>query len=374
LVSHGHGRDVGHLLGPGDALVVRAGHGTDHLGRRGRQAPIYASAGSARHVVWSGARALAPLAMPLPLIIVELPAVANDGKETAALIEACTSALSAGRCALARDEPNASANAVAVVSFRNDARLNAAIEVGRQRGARDSWLTQEFEFQRDDAPSERYRTLGLAIATLFHDITEGRNAAAEHAETTSRAVNAPQMAVARSALPGAEHRGPLWLMAGVSTAASSDFSTPRWGAQGSLFLAPWTARFALVASGSYAVASEPDFTMAFVALGLGLAAEFPIEPLALRFQLEGVAEHLTAKARTEESGPGRSSGGWLGGARAGVNVVWRPHGRLGAVAGVALEQQSGRTEVSLRGVPLLTLGSTSWLGVIALEVRPFARP
>jgi hypothetical protein len=313
--------------------------------------------------------------MPLPLIVVELPAVGNDGKEAAALLEACTSALSAGRCALARDEPDASATAVAVVSFRNDARLNAVIEVGRQRGERDAWLTQEFVFQREDAPSERYRALGLAIATLFNDISEVRRGEAtpeKHAEATPRAADAPPVAMGSSGLHRLERRGPLWLATGISAAANSDLSAPRWGAGGSLFVAPWTPRFALLASGRYAVGSDADFTMAFVALGLGLAAEVPLAPLALRFHVEALAERVTARARTEEPGPGRSAGGWLGGARAGIHVVFRPSARVGATVGAGVEQQSGKTEVSLKGVPLLTLSSTSWLGVVALELRPFA--
>src|SRR6188508_178369 len=105
--------------------------------------------------------------MPVPLLIVELPASDVGRPETAALLEACTAGLGAGRCEIREGPPVEAATAVAVVAFRGPDHSSALVEVGRRSAAGQAWLSDELVFQPGDPVAERFRALGLTMATLF---------------------------------------------------------------------------------------------------------------------------------------------------------------------------------------------------------------
>src|SRR5450631_909950 len=107
--------------------------------------------------------------MPLPLVVVEVPAQDRTAPETSALIEACTAGLGSGRCELTQAGNADSVSAVAIVSWRDKERLSALVEVARVRQPSESWRSEELRFKPEDRQVERFRTLGLAIATLFRE-------------------------------------------------------------------------------------------------------------------------------------------------------------------------------------------------------------
>lgn len=311
--------------------------------------------------------------MPVPLLFVELPAIENDRREAAALIDACTSALVSGSCVLARDAPEGQPSAIAVVAFPSGDRQRAIIEVGRRRGPNEAWLAQELNFQNADALTERYRSVGLAIATLFHEVEEGRNDRSRSVKSPSEPALVATEPLVMPAATAARH-GPLWLTLGVSGISAASLSLPRWGVHGAASLAPWSPPLSLVVSARYASASPREqFALSWTTLSFGAAAELPLSPIFLRLSAEALLERLAAQARPEDDGPGGHSSEWLGGARLGAQAGWPQHGKLAVVVGAGMERTVGATDVKVRRERLLTVSSTSWVATVSLEYRPFGR-
>src|SRR5882724_1435592 len=107
--------------------------------------------------------------MPLPLVVVEVPAQDRAAPESTVLLQACTKGLGSGRCELT-EPPNAGpVSAVAIVSWRDENRLSALVEVARLQQPSEGWRSEELRFKADDRRIERFRALGLAIATLYRE-------------------------------------------------------------------------------------------------------------------------------------------------------------------------------------------------------------
>ena len=86
------------------------------------------------------------------------------------LVSACSEGLrSGGQCALAASKNDASP-AVAVVAWNEDGHLSVRVEVGVRRGERSEWLTRQMTFHASDLESERWRAVGLVIATLVGEV------------------------------------------------------------------------------------------------------------------------------------------------------------------------------------------------------------
>src|SRR4051812_12825039 len=95
---------------------IRSANGLSRLDHRGRSG----AHGRRAHAQGSGAIQSSPsLSMPLPLVVVEVSVQDRGSREAAALIEACTAALSGGRCTLTQTRNTESVSAVAIVSFRD---------------------------------------------------------------------------------------------------------------------------------------------------------------------------------------------------------------------------------------------------------------
>src|SRR5450631_4019 len=136
--------------------------------------------------------------MPLPLVVVEVPAQDRTAPETSALIEACTAGLGSGRCELTQAGNADSVSAVAIVSWRDKERLSALVEVGRVRQPSESWRSEELRFKPEDQQVERFRTLGLAIATLFREAS---------LQLARRATGTPEAVLSPKKNPAPEPQG-----------------------------------------------------------------------------------------------------------------------------------------------------------------------
>lgn len=106
----------------------------------------------------------------MPIVLVELPDNDAAGADVPALISACSEGLRQGSCAKEepKDEPAA---AVAIVVWLDGEHLHARIEVGRRADERAGWQTRELSFRAQDALSERFRSVGLAIAGVVGEAT-----------------------------------------------------------------------------------------------------------------------------------------------------------------------------------------------------------
>jgi hypothetical protein len=156
--------------------------------------------------------------MPVPLLIVELPASDVDRPETATLLEACTAGLGAGRCEVRQGPPAEAATAVAVVAFRGPDHLSALVEVGRRSAEGQAWLSDELAFQPSDPVTERFRALGLTMATLFREL-EAPKASSDPSKAAKSEAARPAPPPPSVTGPGpAVYQLPRWLSDGGSRA------------------------------------------------------------------------------------------------------------------------------------------------------------
>lgn len=107
----------------------------------------------------------------VPVVVVDLGPDATADR-TAWVLEACTRAIRDGRCVAEPPEQDQSPGAVAIVRVRDTAGRIVRIEVGRRREERAHWSVREMEFSADDPQDERWRSVGLALATLVGEIEQ----------------------------------------------------------------------------------------------------------------------------------------------------------------------------------------------------------
>src|SRR5690349_2625762 len=97
------------------------------------------------------------------IVVVDVAPSASAPRETAALLDSCTRALPSGDCRSAEDVGVDQANAEASVVWSDE--WHARIQV-RLHGTGLERFERELTFSRGDARLERFRSVGLAIATI----------------------------------------------------------------------------------------------------------------------------------------------------------------------------------------------------------------
>lgn len=107
-----------------------------------------------------------------PAVVVDLGSQIRPA-EAAWILAACNAAIVRGTCELeaAADTPS---RAVAIVRLQGSGQ-RVRIEVGLRESERDAWSVREIAFAPADPTRERWRTVGLALATLVGEV-EAANA------------------------------------------------------------------------------------------------------------------------------------------------------------------------------------------------------
>jgi hypothetical protein len=333
-----------------------------------------------------------------PVLIVELPITDTTRADAVALVQACSAGLGGeGRCELAAgDTP---ADGVAVVSLRGDGALGALIEVGSRRGETRAWRSQELRFQPQDARVERFRTLGLAIATLYTEarledpsaasggeLEKPATPAATEAKHSSAATKSAEARVGSAETSGALNRHSSdasthnrgWLSVGPVTAYDHQLpSAFRYGGQLSLGAAPLDLPLFASLGGSYAVGrileselSSP-VSLSWATIGAGLGGYLPLgHDIQLRVSLQGVLVKLEAHGSDSVQGE-QESQRWLMGGQAGFELVAWASRRWGASFGPQLQQLTGATAIAVHGRPIATVAALSFQLGASFELRPF---
>jgi hypothetical protein len=340
--------------------------------------------------------------MPLPLVVVEVPVQDRAAPETSALIEACSGGLGGGRCELTQARNTESVSAIAIVSWRDHERLSALVEVGRARQPSESWRSEELRFKPKDQQVERFRTLGLAIATLFR---EASLQLASSATSAPEAVASPKKSPAsvprstptsrpqttkpahtdESPSDGHEsessdsqepvgawsaHRSAkAWISAGPFASYNPELHA--WRGGGQLELAVGAARFSgfLSAVGSYAVGPDlAGVTLSWSTLGLGPGLRLR---LARNVELRGVARGLLVDVSGRASEAGRTSRQdvWVPGAGFKLEVSLRASDRLSATLGTEVQQLAGNVPIREHDQVAETVGKTTLGVTLTLELR-----
>ena len=354
--------------------------------------------------------------VPMPgwFVAVELPTRDTTQQESAALISACSAALGRGKCALS--EAAESAQAIAVVSFRGPERLRALIEVGRRESESRSWRTQEIAFKPEDARLERFRTLGLAIATLVRETqieqpsgsaesTAAFPAEPKPAEAKRAEANAPSKPEAKprpseppkspAAAPATEPREassnagtaslpparepPVWLSVGAVGAYDHELpSSMRYGGRISLGVTrPGLPLYASI-GGTYSVGKAPgdeqaigkvSLAWATIAAGVGGRIRLPFDSEG-RAALQGVLVELVAHASAgdEVEEEGRR---WILGGQLEVELAALRSRMVGFTLGGTAQHLTGATSLVVHREAVATSAAFSWSVHAALELHLF---
>jgi hypothetical protein len=192
------------------------------------------------------------------------------------VLDACNAAISAGACVSERDAAQPAPRAVAIVRALKGGSMSVRIEVGLDGDEQASWLVRVLEFSRQDPVDERWRSVGLAVATLVGEVEATEKATPDRPPQTG--------------LPPTESQPEL--------AASAPLPEPPAQAE------PERPKDVVTPDVPPAVA-EPDEPLADV-------AELPAEPLVRPVVFAGIGALAAQGSVTEPlrwGGGGR--GGWL---------------------------------------------------------------
>lgn len=296
---------------------------------------------------------------PAPTVVIDAPAADRASPLAPLMIEVCSHGIAEGRCALASDEEDAEqarARAVAILSWADAAHRVARIEVGLRLADRAQWLSRTIEFRPEDAPPERWRAVGLIIATLVGDVLHEEPPPPSPAPPPVAPVPppAPETAIAPVASPVPRRTHDLaWLDLGLLLAPGLDTGAARRGAALHASWAPWLPPVFATLGVSFAGAPRDGATSVgatWTTVWAGAGAVVSAAGNALRFdgRLEGVVQLLDASVTTPAAADGSR---WLGGGRIGLDVAWMPDASFGVVASAEGSLLAGATTVDVQGAP-----------------------
>lgn len=297
------------------------------------------------------------------------------------------------------------------MSFRGPERLRALIEVGRRESESRSWRSQEIAFKPEDARLERFRTLGLAIATLVRETQiEPPSGSAEStaafpaepkpaegnapskSEPKARPSEPPKPAAAKPATEpqeAASNQGtaslspapepPVWLSVGAVGAYDHELpSSMRYG--GRIGLGVTRPGLPLYASlgGTYSVGKAPgdeqaigkvSLAWATIAAGVGGRLRLPFDSEG-RAALQGVLVELVAHASAgdEVEEEGRR---WILGGQLEVELAALRSRMVGFTLGGTAQHLTGATSLVVHQEPVATIAAFSWSVHAALELHLF---
>ncbi len=283
------------------------------------------------------------------MVVIEMPAADRASPLAETLVRACSDSVAEGRCVLAseRDEPNVTA--VAIVTWEDAARRAVTLTIGLRRLARAEWLSRRVEFRDADAQKERWRAVGLVIATLVGQADRGApadpaatNGASSDAtsgaptRTTPSEGKAQNVADAEKPMAGVTPtsnattiaREVVWLDGGAMIDPGLGDAWFRWGGWLRVSARPSSLPFFVNVGGRYVGAPPQDrglslrWASAFIGVGtfIGMGAL----PVRLEIHADMIVQLVHAGATDPSTGASDSSARWVAGGRAGADVVWAP--------------------------------------------------
>ena len=268
------------------------------------------------------------------------------------MLAACEATVKGG-CALA--DPNAPNDdaAVAVVTWEDEDHRHARIEVGlRKRSERPAhWLTRTLSLTDNDAVSERWRAVGLVIATLVDE--EIRAAAAPPPPNPSPSPSpkpSPSPSPKPSPPPPPSPRLRAWIDLTALGAPALDSGS--FFAGGMLRGAWYPARAPIFVTLGFAYATTPvDSTglrVDSIAATLGAGASFRTRRFlfdgSIVFRLERVG------ASVDSGGASDAASVIIPAGQLGVDVGWAPSRVFALVLGLDGELRAQAVTVQVRGI------------------------
>ena len=274
-------------------------------------------------------------------IAVAVSGPAPSGEEREELLRACSEAI-AGRCSLSGDgDDSGSPDALAVITL--DAGVSRArVELGRTGSA---WKQRDLTFAEADSPKERWRALGLTLATLFGDPpTPEPEARAVPASSETKSASSGAPAAEPHARTTRKSSSFMRLAAGLSTSPALTQGPLRWGVLVRASLGPFGGVIEPVLGAGYALrpGSSRDLDLRFVTLTAGVALPYaPADLFTLRLRLEAAGEWIFVS----QSEPPDSGRRLVAGALLGVDASWPARSRVAGFVGADLWMLTGGTAI-----------------------------
>ena len=308
---------------------------------------------------------------PSAPVVIEMLAADADTPFARVLVGACSEGLrDGGPCALEGATAGASARAVAIVSWDGEDRASAKIDVGVRRGGRADWHTRRVSFAASDAQAERWRSVGLIIATLVGAETPPEPPAPVPPPTPP--VPPPEkrpIAGTKESAGLPARRQPWFFEVGASGARGTADVVGAWGPAARAGLAFRSSPLFLTASLRYETepqasaqaSTQVHLDWGWVTAGLGLAAPLgraPDPPLLVEVRLEPTVGVVRASA----VGAADQWGALLG-VREGLGITWWWARWLGPSLSAEALQTTRSTVVNVsNGTGATEVAKAQWFG------------
>ncbi len=309
------------------------------------------------------------------LVVVEVSAPDLSADDRHALEVSCSEAVG-GRCVIDEHSQREEPDAVAIVSLSEGAE-KALVEVGRRENDRSVWFSRELDFEPEDVRVERFRAIGLTVATLVGDVRE-RERVQEEERKQSETAPAPPPSQPKPAPPAPPSQPPLqeqpqqkpltWLFQlGPVVGPGLDQGPWRIGgfARGSLAIHGFPVRPTLAFA--YAKRKEDDGLGAdWLTLSGGVMAGARLSWLGLYGRVEGVAERFGVEQTLP---PTDTDSRWVPGLRLGGEIVLPDTSWIGWVFGADFWQFWDATEVHVAGADAARLSAGNYTLFTGVQLR-----
>ena len=289
--------------------------------------------------------------VPTPAVVVEIAPPHAASPYVATLIGACSEAVPKGDCVLASAGRDAQPPApTAIVGWDGPEHRSVHIEVGLPRAGRAEWRARDLAFRAEDLEVERWRSVGLVIATLVGDASAEEPPSSVPPETTPAAIpRRPQS----TPPPAPSPPEPAWIWLDVAGFVSPALDDGTWRGGASLRATHPFRSPPVVATAQIRYAARPaddaGLSVRWVAASLGVGAHLEVgEAVVVELRAELLAELVAASVTDPIAGTTDSGHRWIPGARAGVDAAWMLHRNLGVLVGLDASLLQSGTLVHLR--------------------------
>ncbi len=289
----------------------------------------------------------------MPIVLVELPAADAADVNASALVAACSSGLRRGSCVVEEPPSGERATAVAIVVWLDPDHLRARIDVGRRAEERAGWQVRELSFHEQDAPLERWRSVGLAIAGIVGEATLFEPARAALPEPAR-----PKPGAQTTASPSAPREPRVVRIAlgpALETGLAERPSVGAWLDVARRCCGSVPLELAVTASNAWSARETAAIATRFSTLGAGLGVTLHVgDALAVRAAAFVALGAVDASATDPATGAHASKARWLPGGLGRVQAIWPATGALSGVLGLEITQLSSATELKLFGQRVAT--------------------
>ncbi|HEX6764849.1 MAG TPA: hypothetical protein VF103_05210 [Polyangiaceae bacterium] len=308
----------------------------------------------------------------IPLVVIELVGPDGNGPYAGEMVAACSASLRQGECVLAPADAGGRGSVVSVARVTEEDELRFEIRVTRLAtpSAPEASSVRVLEFQSVDAPPERWRSVGIGIASTAEALSGPTNGPPP----------APRAKSERSSSSESDGARPFRLAGGIISGTGLDSGRVRLGGwlDGSARFGrrgPYVFGFGRYATAPAEHAPGPEGPVlvapSFATFGLGAGFE-PVSfaGLGMRLKAAGLAERFAATVTDASGAFVASDERWLPGALAAVEAAWPDTGLVGALLGAEVQGLTGATGIDLEGEDIGLNPAFRWGIFFGLEVRP----